>query len=203
MSHTYTKENPLAQNFNIKSLLKFAFPTILTMIFMGLYTMIDTAFVSRFVDTNALSALNIVCPIINLIVGFGTMIATGGSAVIARKMGAKEYTRASQDFTLIIIAGALSGILISIFGSIFIDNMIWALGANSILFPYCKEYLSILLLFTPASILQVLFQNLIVKCSLFFFEKNNSIPIIVGIIYPIPVPNAAPDIPICKNTIKI
>ena len=57
MSHTYTKENPLAQNFNIKSLLKFAFPTILTMIFMGLYTMIDTAFVSRFVDTNALSAL--------------------------------------------------------------------------------------------------------------------------------------------------
>ena len=162
MSHTYTKENPLAQNFNIKSLLKFAFPTILTMIFMGLYTMIDTAFVSRFVDTNALSALNIVCPIINLIVGFGTMIATGGSAVIARKMGAKEYTRASQDFTLIIVAGVLSGILITIFGSIFIDNMIWTLGANSILFPYCKEYLSILLLFTPASILQVLFQNLIV-----------------------------------------
>ena len=147
MSHTYTKENPLAQNFNIKSLLKFAFPTILTMIFMGLYTMIDTAFVSRFVDTNALSALNIVCPIINLIVGFGTMIATGGSAIIARKMGAKEYTQASQDFTLIIIAGVLSGILITIFGSIFIDNMIWVLGANSILFPYCKDYLFIFLLF--------------------------------------------------------
>ena len=30
------------------------------------------------------------------------------------------------------------------------------------LFPYCREYLSVLLLFTPASILQVLFQNLIV-----------------------------------------
>ena len=35
-------ENPLSQNFTIKSLLKFAFPTILMMIFMGLYTIIDT-----------------------------------------------------------------------------------------------------------------------------------------------------------------
>ena len=73
-------QNPLSQDFTIKSLLKFGFPTILTMIFMGLYTVVDTFFVARFVDTNALSALNIVCPVINLIVGLGTMLATGGSA---------------------------------------------------------------------------------------------------------------------------
>lgn len=88
MSNTKISPNPLSQDFNVKSLLRFAFPTILMMIFMGLYTIIDTVFVSRFVDTNALSALNIVCPVINLIVGFGTMLATGGSAIIARKMGA-------------------------------------------------------------------------------------------------------------------
>jgi len=87
-------ENPLSQNFTIKSLLKFAFPTILMMIFMGLYTVVDTIFVARFVDTNALSALNIVCPVINLIVGIGTMLATGGSAIVARKMGAGKYKRA-------------------------------------------------------------------------------------------------------------
>ena len=37
-------ENPLSQSFTIKSLLKFAFPTILMMIFMGLYTVVDTIF---------------------------------------------------------------------------------------------------------------------------------------------------------------
>ena len=155
-------ENPLSQSFTIKSLLKFAFPTILMMIFMGLYTVVDTIFVARFVDTNALSALNIVCPVINLIVGLGTMLATGGSAIVARKMGAGEHTRAAQDFTLIISAGILLGVLIAVLGTAFIDRIVWGLGANSILFPYCKEYLFILLLFTPASILQVLFQNLIV-----------------------------------------
>jgi len=154
--------NPLSQDFTIKSLLKFAFPTILMMIFMGLYTVVDTIFVARFVDTNALSALNIVCPVINLIVGLGTMLATGGSAIVARKMGAGEQSRAAQDFTLIISAGILSGVLIAVFGTVFIDRIVWGLGASSILFPYCKEYLFILLLFTPASILQVLFQNLIV-----------------------------------------
>lgn len=132
------------------------------MIFMGLYTVVDTIFVARFVDTNALSALNIVCPVINLIVGLGTMLATGGSAIVARKMGAGEHTRAAQDFTLIISAGVLSGALIAVLGTVFIDRIVWGLGAGSILYPYCKEYLFILLLFTPASILQVLFQNLIV-----------------------------------------
>ena len=154
--------NPLSQNFTIKSLLKFAFPTILMMIFMGFYTIADTIFVARFVDTNALSALNIACPVINLIVGMGTMLATGGSAVVARKMGEGEQRRASQDFTLIISAGILSGILITAVGTVFIDRIVRGLGAGRVLFPYCREYLFILLLFTPANILQVLFQNLIV-----------------------------------------
>lgn len=162
MNKTLAEENPLSRDFDIKSLLKFALPTIIMMLLMGLYTIVDTIFVARFVGTNALSALNIVCPVINLIVGLGTMLATGGSAIVARKMGAGKTVRASQDFTLIIGAGALFGVIITVLGTALIDNMIRGLGASGILFPYCKEYLSILLLFTPASMLQVLFQNLIV-----------------------------------------
>lgn len=154
--------NPLAKDFNTGSLLKFAFPTISMMLFMGLYTIVDTISVSRFVNTNALSAINIVCPVINLIVGLGTMIATGGSAIVARKMGAGEPKRAKQDFTLLILFGFILGVVIFILGIIFIDEIIYAIGADKILFPYCKDYLTIILLFTPASMLQVLFQNLFV-----------------------------------------
>ena len=56
----------------------------------------------------------------------------------------------------------MSGLVIAILGMVFIEGIIRGLGASEILFPYCKEYLFILILFTPASILQVLFQNLIV-----------------------------------------
>lgn len=154
--------NPLSQDFSIKSLLRFAFPTILMMIFMGLYTIVDTVFVSRFVNTDALSALNIVCPVINLIVGFGTMLAAGGNAVVARNVGAGENKRASQVFTLLIGAGCLSGLFIAILGVTFTDRVIRGLGASKLLFPYCREYLYTLFLFTPASILQILFQHFLV-----------------------------------------
>ena len=81
-------ENVLDQEWDALSLLKFAFPTMVMMMFMGFYTIVDTIFVAQFVNTDALYAINIVCPVINLTVGLGTMIATGGNAIISRKMGA-------------------------------------------------------------------------------------------------------------------
>lgn len=155
-------KNPLAQDFNAVSLLKFAAPTTVMMIFMGLYTITDTVFVARYVNTDALSAMNIVCPVINFTVGLGTMLATGGSAVAARKMGEGKTRRASRDFTLIVCAGAALGVLILLVGIFFMDGIVRGLGASSRLFPYCKEYLTVILLFAPACMLQVLFQNLIV-----------------------------------------
>ncbi|WMJ82674.1 MATE family efflux transporter [Oscillospiraceae bacterium LTW-04] len=155
-------KNPLAENYNMRSLLRFAFPTIAMMIFMGLYTIGDTIITARFVNTDALSAINIITPVINIIVGLSTMLATGGSAIVARKMGAGDNKRASQDFTLIVLTGASLGLAIAFLGSVFIDKIILGLGASTVLFPYCKDYLFILLLFAPASMMQVLFQNLIV-----------------------------------------
>lgn len=159
---TNSRENILSRDFDLSSLLKFAFPTIIMMIFMGLYTIIDTIFVSRFVNTNALSSINIVCPIINIVVGIGTMIAIGSSAIIASKMGEGDYKEARENLSLIVIFGITIGIIISILGIIFIDKIIWSLGASEILYSYCKDYLLIILIFTPAGILQVLFQSLIV-----------------------------------------
>lgn len=155
-------ENALAQSFRFYSLIRFALPTMIMMIFMGLYTIVDTIFVARFVNTDALSALNIVCPVINLTVGLGTMLAAGGSAVVAAKMGQGKDLEARQDFSFLIFSGILLGILITLTGIWFLNPIIYGLGANEVLFPYCREYLFVILLFTPAGMLQVLFQNLII-----------------------------------------
>ena len=56
MSHS------ISQKFNARTLLGFAFPTIVMMVFMSLYTMVDGFFVSRYVGADALSAINIVYP---------------------------------------------------------------------------------------------------------------------------------------------
>ena len=154
--------NPLARKFTVLSLIKFAFPSMVMMLFMGFYTIVDTIFVARFVDTNALSSINIVCPIINLIVGLGTMLATGGSAVVAKKMGNGKAEEARSNFTLIIVTGAAIGLIITVVGLIFSDEIIWGLGASEILFPYCRDYLTVQLIFVVGNIMQVLYQNLFV-----------------------------------------
>ena len=156
------ERNPLAKEFHALSLIGFAFPSMVMMLFMGLYTIVDTVFVARFVNTNALSSINIVCPVINLIVGLGTMLATGGSAIVAGKMGGGKTQEARSNFTLIMIAGVMIGLIITVTGCLFLDKIVWGLGASGILFPYCKDYLMIQLLFAIPNITQVLYQNLFV-----------------------------------------
>ena len=51
------------------------------------------------------------------------------------------FQEAKEDFTLLIIAGAVIGFAILIMGTIWIDKIIYALGASDLLFPYCKDYL--------------------------------------------------------------
>ena len=155
-------DNILDQKWSASSLLRFAFPTIIMMIFMGLYTIVDTIFVAQFVNTDALSSINIVCPVVNITVGLGTMIATGGNAIVSQKMGAGKNQEAREDFTLLIMTGAVIGFLILLGGTIWIDEIIYALGASDLLFSYCKDYLMILFLFIPANVLQTLFSNLFV-----------------------------------------
>ena len=42
------------------------------------------------------------CPVSNLVVGPGTMLATGGSAVVAQKIGSGNTQEARRNFTLFI-----------------------------------------------------------------------------------------------------
>ena len=155
-------ENKLAQNFTITSLLKFTAPTCIMLMFMSLYQMTDAVFVSNFVGENALSALNIVFPIPSIIIALSIMLATGGSAIIAKNMGEGQAQKAKQNFSMIVFVGFLLGIVIMIVGVIWIKPIIKVLGATPILYAYSYDYLFILLLACPLTVLQMLFQTFFV-----------------------------------------
>lgn len=154
--------NILAHKFDALSLLRFASPTIFMMVFVGLYTLIDTIFVSRFINTNALSSINIVCPVINVITGLGAMVAAGSSAIMAKKMGEGDERGARESLTFIVLFVIIIGLILTAIGVIFIKPIIYGLGGSKLLFPYCYDYLVVLLLFVPANLLQIIFQTLFV-----------------------------------------
>ena len=86
----------IAKDFRFFSLLRFALPTMIMMVFMSLYTIVDGIFISRLVGTDALSATNIVYPVLNLVIAIGVMLATGGSAIIAKRWGGKDAGSAGR-----------------------------------------------------------------------------------------------------------
>lgn len=151
-------KNSIAQKFNVFSLLKFAFPTMVMMVFMSLYTIVDGIFVSRFVGSNALSAVNIVYPVINLLFACGIMLATGGSAIVARQLGEKKEGEARENFSFLALVSVIVGLVILAAGMLFLEPLCKALGATAILLSDCKVYLSILLLFGPVTMMQMFFQ---------------------------------------------
>lgn len=92
-------DNILAKKFTFTSLLSFALPNIMMMISLSMYIIIDGMFVSRFIGTTALSAVNMFYPAICFEMAAAIMIATGGSAVAARKLGEGKQKEAQSNLT--------------------------------------------------------------------------------------------------------
>ncbi len=128
------------------------------MVFMSLYTIVDGIFVSRLVGSNALSAVNIVYPVINLMFACGIMLSTGGSAIVARQIGEKKEGESRENFSLIALVSFFVGMVILVFGMLFLESICKVLGATPILLSDCKKYLGVLLLFGPLTMMQMFFQ---------------------------------------------
>lgn len=155
-------KNNLKQNITVLSVFRFAFPSIIMMIFMSLYTMIDGVFVSRLINTSALSAVNIAYPLISVFVAIGTMFGTGLTAIVARKIGQGQKQQARENFSFVLIVSFIIGIIVTVLCQIFINDLIKLLGADEDLYQYTFDYLYTLLWFCPLSILQLSYQYLFV-----------------------------------------
>lgn len=142
------KENVYLKPVTLKNILKFAVPTIAMTVFMSFYTMVDGLFVSNLIGTDALSAINLTAPVIQLVTAISTMLATGGSAVIMKKMGELKSEEAKEDFTFLIVVNVIVGIIMCILGYSVMDHIFAGMNLSAEVEGYCVEYLSRYLIFT-------------------------------------------------------
>ena len=126
--------NSLGKKITFLNLIKLTLPTVIMMVFFSLYTIIDGIFISRYVGSNALSAINITYPVICILIGISVMMATGGSAIVAKLMGEGKNKEAKESFTLITIFSVFFGLIIAIFCLIFIKKLIYLLGSTDSLY---------------------------------------------------------------------
>ena len=152
----------LSDHFTYQRLLHFCLPSIVMMIFTSIYGVVDGLFVSNFVGKIPFAAINLVMPFIMILGGFGFMIGTGGSALIAKTLGEGRHELANRYFSMLIIMTVILGFFLTTIGIVFAHRVSILLGATDVMLDDCVIYLRTVLLFISPFMLQNVFQSFLV-----------------------------------------
>ena len=126
-------------------LLKMAFPPMLAIIVMALYSIVDRAFVGNVIGVAALSGLSAAFPAQMVAVAVGLLTGLGGMSVVSRSLGARDVRQASR------VIGATLAVLIPVYlivtgvGLAYLRDIVNLMGASADTAGYARQYLVIIL----------------------------------------------------------
>lgn len=134
----------------VKTIFKYSLPNMISMWVFTLYTMVDGIFVSKFVGKLGLAGINLTFPLINLIFSISIMIAVGSSTLISIKFGENNYEEGNKLLSLASLINLLLGFLLTVLILLNLEKVINILGATKTedVYPYVKDYLSNIILFS-------------------------------------------------------
>ena len=127
---------------------KLAVPTIVSMMITSIYNLADTFFVSK-LGTSATGAVGVVFSLMAIIQAVGFMLGMGSGGYISRLLGQKQNEKANEVASSAFFTAAMLGIAITLFGTLFLDTLMRALGATETILPYAEEYAQVILLGAP------------------------------------------------------
>ena len=157
-----SKNSELLGNYDVKRLLiKLSVPAILGMAVNALYNFVDTLFVALGSGEIAIGALAIAFPIHMIIIAFTLMIGVGGGSVFSRAFGRGDKETMENVVNTALRMDFILAALITIFGLLFLDELLAIFGATSSNVNYAHEYLSIILIGVIPMSLQMVLNNLV------------------------------------------
>lgn len=152
----------LSEHFSYQKLLRFTLPSIVMMIFTSIYGVVDGFFVSNYVGKVPFAAVNLIMPFLMVLGTIGFMFGTGGSALVSKTMGEGKPEKARRIFSLLVYVSIFLGILLTVFGIIFIRPIAAWLGASGSMLEDCVTYGRIILIALTPFVLQNEFQSFFV-----------------------------------------
>ena len=135
------KENIYTNPITFKGIIAIVIPTIVMTLIQASYSMIDGMFISNILGDAALSALTLISPYLNLFIAIGALFASGGSAVVMKKMGEDKKDEARRDFTTLIFIAAAIGLVLSTCFLVFTKSLVGVFNLSSSVMDLCREYL--------------------------------------------------------------
>jgi putative MATE family efflux protein len=141
-----SRSNQMSTESIFKLLIKFSLPAIVGLLVNALYNIVDSIFVGRGVGDLGLAGVTICFPIVTTFIAFIMLISMGASALISIRLGEKKEAEAEQIIGNALVLFLIIGIILTVFGEIFLEKILILFGASSIVLPYATDYLRIILL---------------------------------------------------------
>ena len=131
-------------------LMQYAVPAVVAMTASSLYNIVDRIFIGHIGTGSegalALSGLAVTFPLMNLSAAFGAMVGVGGSTLISIKLGQRDYPTAERVLGNVVTLNVIVGLLLAVFGIVFIDSLLYFFGASVQSEPYARDYMVVILL---------------------------------------------------------
>ncbi len=150
----------LSDHFDYKKLIRLTIPSIIMLVVTSIYSVVDGFFISNFAGKVPFAAVNFIMPVLMVVGAVGFMMGTGGGALIAKTMGMRDMEKANKLFSMVVYLSIIMGAIMAVLGILCLRPIAIALGAEGELLENAVRYGRIVLLATPAFILQFEFQCL-------------------------------------------
>ena len=135
------KEPMYQKPVTLAGILAITLPTVFMTLIQASYSMIDGIFISNLLGDDALSSLTLISPYFNFFIAIGAMFASGGSAIVMKKMGEGKETEARQDFTALTLTAVLIGGVFTGVFLLFSNPLVAIFNAAPHVTNLCREYL--------------------------------------------------------------
>ena len=127
---------------------RMAGPSIASMLVTAVYNMVDTYFVG-FIGTSATGAVGVVFSLMAVILAIGLFFGHGSGNAISRSLGEQRQEDAARMLSTGFFCCFALGVLIAVFGLLFLEPLAKLLGATETILPYACDYMRYILLGTP------------------------------------------------------
>lgn len=144
MSEATQTMNPLGTAPIGKTLARFAVPAIISNLITSIYNMTDQIFIGQYVGILGNAATNVAFPISIICTAVAILFGFGGAASLNLEMGRGNREKGSEIVGTTFGCLVISGVLISLIVSIFLEPMLWFFGATEQNITYAMTYVSII-----------------------------------------------------------
>ncbi len=131
-----------------KLVLSLAAPTVASQLISIIYNTADTYFVSQ-ISTSASAAVGVVFSLQSIIQAYGFGVAMGASSLISLRLGEKKDRDANMYATSGFLAEFVGGLLMLVFGLLYLEPLMRVLGATETMMPHARAYGEIILMGAP------------------------------------------------------